>query len=182
MQFPTEELSKRITEFQIGESAEGALLGAVGLQIAGKQGRIHSEGFTDFAFADQVRPLLWERMQSVATNHGLTRFWTQEKAPFWNHCGLAKADAEALAKLPAVWKTVPGDWLTLKLRDDVEALISADQEFAAFMAAEKLRTQRAFAHAKVLKIVATFLAIGLFGLVVLGAFILFKKNPGAFHR
>ena len=138
MQFPTEDLSKRITEFQIGESSEGALLGAVGLQIAGKQGRIHSEGFSDFSFADQIRPLLWERMQSVATNHGLTRFWTQEKAPFWNYCGLVKPDEAALAKLPPVWKNVPGEWLTLKLRDDVEALISADQEFAAFMASEKL--------------------------------------------
>jgi N-acetylglutamate synthase-like GNAT family acetyltransferase len=182
MQFPAEDLSKRITEFQIGESTEGTLLGAVGLQVAGKQGRIHSEGFTDFAFADQLRPVLWERLRSVANNHGLTRFWSQEEAPFWNHCGLAKADSEALAKMPALWKTIPGDWLTLKLRDDLEALISADQEFAAFMAAEKLRTQRTFTHAKILKVVATLIAVFLLGLVALGAFIVLKKNPGAFHR
>jgi len=117
MQLPTDELSKRITEFQIGESTEGKLLGAVGLQLAEKQGRIHSEGFTDFSFADQLRPLLWERMQAVATNHGLTRFWTREKAPFWNHCGLSKPAPEALAKLPAIWREESADWLTLKLRE-----------------------------------------------------------------
>ena len=38
MRFPVEELGKRITEFQVAENAEGKLLGAVGLQIAERQG------------------------------------------------------------------------------------------------------------------------------------------------
>src|SRR5437763_4648115 len=93
MHFPSEELAKRVTEFQVAESAEGKLLGAVGLQIAERQGRVHSEAFTDFSLAEQLRPLLWERLHAVATNHGLLRLWTQEQAPFWNHCGLLKAEA-----------------------------------------------------------------------------------------
>src|SRR5215831_20838256 len=91
MRFPVEDLSKRVTEFQVAENAEGKLLGAVGLQIAERQGRIHSEGFTDFSLAEQLRPMLWDRVNAVATNHGLLRLWTKEEAPFWNRCGLVKA-------------------------------------------------------------------------------------------
>src|SRR5213592_3655391 len=78
MSFPGEDLAKRITEFQVAEGPDGKVLGAVGLQIAAKHGRIHSEAFNDFALADQLRPLLWDRINSVATNHGLLRLWTQE--------------------------------------------------------------------------------------------------------
>lgn len=49
MRFNTEELSRRATEFQIAESSEGTVLGAVGLQILERQGRIHSEAFSDFS-------------------------------------------------------------------------------------------------------------------------------------
>src|SRR5688572_24083219 len=81
MDFPVEELAKRITDFQIAEGPDGKVLGALGLQIAERQGRIHSECFTDFALAEQLRPLLWDRVHSVAINHGLLRLWTQEQAP-----------------------------------------------------------------------------------------------------
>ena len=37
MQFPTDDLAKRVTEFQVAEGADGAVLGAVGLQIAERQ-------------------------------------------------------------------------------------------------------------------------------------------------
>src|SRR5690242_10343011 len=61
MHLPAGELSKRVTEFQIAESTEAKLLGAVGLQMAERQGRVHSEAFSDFALAEQLRPLLWDR-------------------------------------------------------------------------------------------------------------------------
>ena len=112
MRFPAEDLARRVTEFQVAEGPEGKILGAVGLQIAERQGLIHSEAFSDFALAEQLRPLLWDRLHAVATNHGLLRLWTQEQAPFWNHCGLQRADAEALEKLPAPWRGPPGAWLT----------------------------------------------------------------------
>ena len=152
------------------------------MQIAERQGLIHGEAFTDFALADQLRPMLWERVQAVATNHGLLRLWTQEQAPFWTHCGLVKADGEILAKLPALWKARSDAWLTLKLKDDVQAIISADKEFALFMASEKERTQRAFQQAKVLKFIATLIAVALFGVVLVGAFVIFRHNPGLLRR
>jgi hypothetical protein len=177
MHFSADALSKRITEFQVAEGSEGQLLGCLGLEIAEKQGRIHSEAFTDFGLSDQLRPMLWERVRSVAANHGLLRLWTQEKAPFWNHCGLLQPDAEAEKKLPALWRNLPSGWLTLKLKDDLDAVLSADQEFSMFMAAEKERTARTFQHARILKVIATLIAFTLLVFIMAGAFIVMKKNP-----
>ena len=144
MNFPTDELSKRITEFQVAEGPGGALVGAVGLQIAQKQARIHSEAFSDFSLADQLRPLLWERINAVAINHGLLRLWSQEQAPFWSRCGLQTADAAALEKLPEAWRNQGLAWLTLKLKDDLDTLISADKEFALFMESKSSERRRRF--------------------------------------
>ncbi len=182
MRFPAEELARRITEFQVAVEPDGKLLGAVGLQMAERQGLIHSEAFTDFALAETLRPLLWERLQSVATNHGLLRFWTAEEAPFWNHCGMAKADPEALGKLPAAWRPLSKTWLTLKLKEDLEETISADRELALFMEMEKQRTQRALQQARILKHIATLIAFALFFLVLAGAFYLLRKNPQLLQR
>jgi N-acetylglutamate synthase-like GNAT family acetyltransferase len=182
LSLPAEELAKRITEFQLVVNETDQVLGAVGLQIAERQARIHSEAFLDFATADTLRARLWERVRAVATNHGLVRLWTQEHAPFWNHCGLVKAEAEALEKLPATWRGSPAPWLTLKLKEDVQEILSVDHEFAMFMEAEKQRTARAFQQAKVLKVVATLLAVTVLFFVIAGAFLLIRKNPQLLHR
>jgi N-acetylglutamate synthase-like GNAT family acetyltransferase len=182
MQFPVEELARRVTEFQVAESADQQVVGAVGLQINERQGRFHSEGFTDFALADTLRPQLWDRLQSVAANHGLVRLWTMEQAPFWSHCGLAKADPESLEKLPAAWRPLPGQWLTLKLKEDIEEVISVDKEFALFMETERQRTERAFQQARILKFIATLIALVVLFLVMAGAFFVIRKNPQLLHR
>jgi N-acetylglutamate synthase-like GNAT family acetyltransferase len=177
MQLPTQPLEKRLTEFQVAESQDGKLLGAVGLQMVGQQGRVHSEAFTDFSVADQVRPLLWERLQAIATNHGLARLWSQEPAPFWKHCGLLPATAETMQKLPPAWQGSPGDWLVLQLKDETEALVSADKEFALFMEAEKQRTERAFQHARMIKHVATLIAVLLAIFVFVALVFWLKRIP-----
>ena len=181
MNFPAEDLSKRITEFQVAESADGKLLGALGLQIAERQGRVHSEAFNDFALAEQLRLLFWERIQSVATNHGLLRLWTQEQAPFWNHCGLAKADAEKLGKLPSPWRNQPPGWLTLKLKEDPETAVSLDKEFALFMESEKQQTQKTFQYARMLKVIATLIAVAVLILILGAAFFMLRRNPHSGH-
>jgi hypothetical protein len=181
MLFPVDDLARRITEFQVAETEDGNLAGAVGLALAERQGLIHSEGFIDFALADHARPLLWERLNSVATNHGLLRFWTQEKAPFWAHY-LGKADESAMKKMPASWRSPKSEWLTLKLREDVAEVLSADKEFALFMEAEKQRTQRALQQAKMLKTMATVLAFMLLAAIIIGTVLLVRKNPSLLHR
>jgi hypothetical protein len=182
MQFPAEDLAKRVTEFQVAERSDGEVLGAVGLQIAQRQGLVHSEAFSDFALADHLRPLLWDRLHAVATNHGLLRVWTREQAPFWSHCGLLKADAEALPKLPALWSGSSSAWLTLKLREDVEAVTSLDKEFALFMQSEKQRTERVIQRARKLKAVMTLIAFVLLIAVGVWAARLFMRNPQLLHR
>jgi N-acetylglutamate synthase-like GNAT family acetyltransferase len=182
LRYPTEELARRVTEFQVAEGADGKLLGALGLQIAERQGLVHSEAFSDFALAEHLRPLLWDRVHAVATNHGLLRVWTQEQAPFWNHCGLLKADAEALQKLPVLWRGPSSGWLTLKLRDDVETVISLDKEFALFMQSEKQRTERVFQHARTLKTIVTLIALAVLIAVAVWAVRLFLHNPQLMHR
>ena len=182
MHLPADDLARRVTEFQVAETAEGKIVGAVGLQIAQKQGLIHSEGFTDFSLADPLRPVLWDRLHSVATNHGLLRLWTREQAPFWNHCGLVKADPESLEKLPVLWGSQTGAWLTLKLKDDLTTVLSADKEFALFMQSEKERTARTFQHARVLKVVATLIALILFGVVIAGLLFVAQHNQRLLHR
>ena len=182
MHYPADDLAKRVTEFQVAEDAEGKLLGGVGLQIAERQGLVHSEAFGDFALAEQLRPLLWDRLYAVATNHGVLRIWTQEQAPFWNHCGLVKADAEVLQKLPLLWRGSASGWLTLKLKDDVETVMSLDKEFALFMQSEKQRTDRVFQQARMMKTIVTLIAVGLLIAVVVWAASLFLRNPQLLHR
>jgi hypothetical protein len=183
MHFPADELARRITEFQVAIGPEGKLVGAVGLQLAQRQGLVHSEAFTDFSLAESLRSQIWDRIQAVATNHGLLRLWTQEQAPFWHHCGLAKADEEALQKLPAPWRNESSHpWLTLKLKDDLQEVILADKEFARFMEAEKQRSQRVLQQARALKVVATVIALGVLILVVVGALMLVKRNPQLLHH
>jgi len=182
MRLAVPDLGKRITEFQVAEGPDGKLVGAVALQVTARQGRIHSESFVDFSLADKLRPVLWERLQSVARNHGLLRLWTKEKAPFWSHCGLMAADAESMQKLPALWRTADGEWLTLKLRDDLETVMSLDKEFAMFMESEKQHTARTFQQARVLKIVATLIALAVLLLVLAGAFFVVKNNPRLLGR
>jgi hypothetical protein len=177
MHYPVPELARRVIEFQVAEGADGKVLGAVGLQIAERQGLIHSEAFSDFALAEQLRPLLWDRVHAVATNHGLLRIWTQERAPFWNHCGLARAEADALEKLPVLWRGPSSPWLTLKLKDDVETVVSLDREFALFMESEKQRTEQVFQQARMLKTVATVIAVVLLIAVVVWGVSVFMRNP-----
>lgn len=177
MQLDAGALSRRMTEFQIVESENGELVGAVGLQIAGRQGLVHSESFVDFAYADHARPLLWNRIHALAANHGLLRIWTQEQAPFWSHSGMVRPDAETSRALPAEFQRSTKDWLTLKLRDDIDALLTADKEFALFMEAEKRRTQRVLKRAAAIKYVVAFLAFCLLLAVIGAAFHILRRSP-----
>jgi len=181
MNFAVDELARHITDFHVAESAEGVLLGAAGLAVAERQGRVHSEGFTDFALADTLRPLLWERIQAVAMNQGLLRLWTQEQAPFWSHCGLVKAEAEALEKLPAAWRGLPSAWRTRKLRDDFDAIISADKEFAVFVESERQQTARSLRRGKVLKSFVTFLAFVFLALTAGAVFYVLWRSRQLHH-
>jgi N-acetylglutamate synthase-like GNAT family acetyltransferase len=158
MRFPAGELEKQLTDFQVVSDAAGVVVGAIAFQMTQRHGRIHSESFSDFSLAEKARPLLWERIQTLCTNHGLIRLWTLEQAPFWAQKGFQPVAATILEKLPEQWDRFKPGWQSLQLRDD-QALASLDKEFAMFVAAEKQRSEVALGQARALKTIATIIAV-----------------------
>ena len=176
-QLPAETLEPQFTEFQIAEDENGKLLGAIGLWVVENQGLLHSEAFDDFGVADQARPLLWERMQSVGRNYGLFRFWTTESAPFWVQQHFGTPTADQLAKLPPQFPATKHPWLLLKLKDEASpAVMSMEQHLALFKQAQQQESEKRFQQAKVMKFIAMVLAVLLFVIVFGGVFYLMKNK------
>jgi N-acetylglutamate synthase-like GNAT family acetyltransferase len=175
MHFSSDDLEKRLTEFQLVEAADGQFIGAVGLQIAGPHGLLHSEGYTDFAAADAARELFWERLRTIATHHGVFRVWTQENSPFWSRCGFQPATLELLERLPADWKKPAGQWLTFQLKDEA-AIATVEKELQLFRESEKKRTADALHQARTMTTTITIIAF-IVGFILIGvAFFLFLRR------
>lgn len=156
MRIPVADLDRRLTEFQVAERTNGEVVGAVGLQMMQRHALIHSEAFSDFGVADQVRPLFWQRLNALALNHGIARFWTRENTPFWTHNGLQPADEETLKRLPEAWDRSAAGWLTLRLKDE-DAIASLDKEFDMFVAEQKRQTEEALGSARKIKTIVAWL-------------------------
>ncbi len=182
MRLPADQLEGRLTEFQAIE-AGGQVIGALGFQIIGQYALLHSEAYSDFAFADAARELFLRRVESLAANHGVFRLWTQEHSPFWTHVGFLPATADTLARLPEGWKTAAGDWLTLELKNEEAVTAALETKFAGFMDAEKKMTARVSEKAKILKTIVTVagftVAILCFGIVI---YMLVHGNPFSGQR
>ncbi|HEY5233358.1 MAG TPA: hypothetical protein VIK35_07495 [Verrucomicrobiae bacterium] len=169
MRLPAEELEKRLTEFQVVENSEGEVVGAIGVQFSGQHALLHSEGYSDFAIADAARQLFWERIQTLASHHGVFRIWTQERSPFWKSFGFQPPNTETLERLPAEWKNeFDGGWLTLQLKNEEAIAAAFEKQFAPFMAGEKGETKKISEKAKTINLVITiagftvgFLCIGI---------------------
>ena len=175
-QLPAAELEKRFTEFQVAENSMGEIIGAIGLQVSTRYGNIHSETIPDFALADTLRPRLWDRLQKVAQNYGLFRFWTLESAPFWRQQGFGPPDGAARERFPAVYGDASKAWLTLKLKEQMEVSLSFDKEFELFKQSEQERTEKVFAQARALKWLAGAIAVLVFLFVLAGSLYLFKNR------
>ncbi len=174
MRLPVSELGleKRLTEFQVAEQPDGKIMGAVGIQVMGSQARLHSEAYADFAQADELRHLFWQRIQPLASNHGVLRLWTQERVPFWTRLGFQPANKNVLEKLPEAWDRSSPEWLTLQLKDE-DAIASLEKEVAMFMQTEKQKTADLLRRAQTMKnfwlviaFLVAFLILG-FGLMML---------------
>ncbi|HVR35822.1 MAG TPA: hypothetical protein VMS21_08225 [Methylomirabilota bacterium] len=178
-QLQPRELEKRVTDFQLVETAEDRIAGCIGLRLSGLHGSIHSECFQDFGDADRLRPLLWSRLKSVAQNHGLARLWTRETGVFWHQEGLRPATPTELERLPAELGERDDKWCTLQLRDeDAISAISLDKEFAVFREVERERTERIFQQARLFKLIATLVAALLLIFVIVGGYLLWRRGQG----
>lgn len=172
------DLERQLTDFQVVTDEVGIVIGCAAFQMNQRHARIHSEAFEDFSLADYARPVLWTRMQTLATNHGLMRLWTQENSPFWSRSGFQPAAEDDLERMPSVWDRFGPGWLTIKLKDE-ETIASLDKEFALFVESEKQQRGQLLDQTKLIK----NLALGGVFLVVLFLIIaavwLFLKQRGA---
>lgn len=178
MLLPADELEKRLTEFQVVETADGELLGALGIQIVRQHARLHSESYLDFAHADEARQLFWKRIKTLASNHGVFRLWTQERSPFWSQLGFRSVNAAKLSELPPEWQPDRGEWYTLQLKDEQAIVNALDKDFAAFMSAERRNTERTYEQARTLKTIITVIGftIGILCFILAG-YLLIHRNP-----
>ena len=154
-------LEKRLTEFQVVCDAEGKVLGAVGMQRHQHHGLLHSEVFADFALADTLRMLLWERLRNVGRNYALARVWTRESSQFWRVEGFDPPDEEQLAKFPIAFGPADaGPLFTLKVRDDPFAEMTPEQEEVLLKQHLRADTDKMLRQAQTLRRCAIIVAIG----------------------
>jgi N-acetylglutamate synthase-like GNAT family acetyltransferase len=178
MRLTADELEKRLKEFQVVENADGNVLGAVGIQVSKQYALLYGEGYSDFSVADAARELFWQRIQTLAANHGIFRIWTQETSPFWTRWGFQPANAEILSRLPDEWKASEGKWLTLELKNEAAVTAALENKFAGFLDAEKKQTARVAEKARTLKTVITVIGFTI-GILCIGIaiYLLIHRNP-----
>lgn len=169
------DVERHLTEFQLIASLEGDLIGAVALRHEGKQGWLHSEAFVQPEHEDAFRPLLWQRVQNLARNHGLVRIWTLEEAPFWHREGFVPADQELVKKLPRSFGSSQHHWRVLVLHDEVVDKVSLEHEFEMFQQASRASMEDVIGQARRLRSWAYTVGIGIFVVVlVLGGYLLVR--------
>ena len=179
MRLSPDELEKRLTEFQVVENSEGVVVGAIGIQFSGHHALLHNEGYTDFGVADAARHLFWDRIQTLAANHGVFRIWTQERSPFWKNYGFQPPSAEMLTRLPVEWKNeFDGGWLTLQLKNEEVITAAFEKQFAGFMAAEKQSTDRVSEKVQTFRTIVTGLGFAI-GFISIGIaiYLFVHRNP-----
>ena len=178
MRLPADELEKRVNEFQVAEGPEGTVVGAIGIRCSGQYALLYGEGFSDFSIADAARELFWDRLQTLAANHGVFRVWTTEGSPFWTRWGFQPAKTELLSRLPEQWKSGGAQWLTLQLKDEEAVAEALKTKFAGFMDSEKEQTARVHERAKMLRTAITVAGFLIFFVcVVVLVYLLKHRNP-----
>ena len=179
-QLPAEALEKRFTEFQVVCDDTGQVLAALGLQLAGAQGWLHSEAIAKPELSDALRALLWKRLQIIIQNHALERLWTRMNTAFWREHGFERASEELLKLRPAAFPLNDQEWLVITLRA-ANATAALEREFAqiqALQAQEKEKTQARIYWIKRAALVVTVLV---FALVLVWAVIMVKYGRRMFQ-
>jgi N-acetylglutamate synthase-like GNAT family acetyltransferase len=173
---PTAELEKCFTEFQIAENP-AQVVGALGLRIAGPHGFVHGEAFHRAVGDEVLRPLLWQRVLTVAANHGLVRLWMRYTGTFWSGLGFTPAD-DIVGRLPQEFGARDEGWFTLQLKDEQAAGTSLEKEFELFRQVTRDETEAMMRRAKTLKLVAAVVVSAVFILVLFGLYIYFSSRGG----
>lgn len=179
MRLPAEELDKRLTEFQVVQNPDGRVLGAIGIQFSKQNALLHSEGYSDFGIADAARELFWERIQTLASNHGVFRIWTQESSPFWLRWGFLPANAEMLTRLPSEWNNENPEWFSFQLKDEDAIKAALEKEFSHFSKAEREQIAQFSERAKTIRTVFAIICFLIFAICI-GVLVWLMKNRNPF--
>ncbi len=137
------ELERRLAEFIVVEK-DGTVAGCVGLEMFQQQGHLYGEAYVHPRLAELLRPVLWERVLRVATNHGLARLWTRLRDPFFEQQGLAWAGEEARREVPRRFGRSDQAWRMVQWREE---LPEAVQTFFDVELEQELRLQRSYRRA-----------------------------------
>jgi len=175
-QLDADDLEKRITEFQVAYDAEGKILGSIGMKREGDDGWVHSEAFSDFGVADQLRRVIWERLKTIAKNYAMARIWMRDCGLFWKELGFDEADEKMKGQLPAGFGDKGGNWYVIRLRNDpfADGTEAAKRQELMFREALRAETERTLRQARVVKIIALVMSIVLFAVIVLAGIKLFE--------
>jgi N-acetylglutamate synthase-like GNAT family acetyltransferase len=179
MQLSPDDLEKRLTEFQVAENSKSEVVGAIGIQFSKQHALLHGEGYSDFGVADAARQLFWERIQTLASNLGVFRVWTQERSPFWKNFGFQPPSADIFTRLPAEWKNeFDGGWLTFQLKNEEVINAAFEKQFAPFMAGEKIGTEKISEKVKTINTIITVAGFAI-GILCIGIaiYLLVHRNP-----
>jgi N-acetylglutamate synthase-like GNAT family acetyltransferase len=182
--FAVGELEARFTEFQVVETSDGQIIGALALQIQGKQGHLHSETIAKPEHTEALRTVLWERLKKVAENHGLMRLWTSAAHTHWMEAEFRAPSAAEQEKCPAQFGETPGGWLILQLKEESAQAISLEQELAIFREAQKAESEAFHQQAQKMRLIATLVAFLFLVAVLIGGFYWFQyiKDPDKFKK
>lgn len=182
--FAVGELERRFTEFQVVESREGKLIGALALQIQGNQGFIHSEAIALPEHTEALREVLWDRINKVAGNHGLVRLWTSAAHSHWTSAEFRAPTEAEQGKRPPQFGNVLEGWLVLQLKEESSQAISLEQELAIFREAQKAESLAFHQQANKIKLFVTIIAFLVLILVIVGGYLIvqYYQNPNKFKK
>ncbi|HEY0552030.1 MAG TPA: hypothetical protein VGF13_20685 [Verrucomicrobiae bacterium] len=180
-QWPAETLEKRFTEFHLVADTDGRVLAAIGIQMGGTQGLLHSESIGRAEISDALRGLLWERLQVIIKSNSLERLWTQLNSHYWRDLGFQRATAEQLKMLPAKFAQGERPW-TVKSLCAADANAVLEREMAEIKALQLREIARAQQRVQTMKKIAlgVTVVVCLIGIAFVVA--LLKYGPQLFHR
>lgn len=158
-EFPSEDLERVLTQFQVAEGAEGVVHAALAFTVDKQQGLVHSDMFVRQELENLLYPLFWARIQSLAKYHSINRLWTLVRHPFLLDQGFKEASARQLEKLPGPFGNPQAHWLTLSLRDETVSALTIEKELELFARSQQENNARIMRQAKTLKIAALVFAV-----------------------
>jgi N-acetylglutamate synthase-like GNAT family acetyltransferase len=178
---PVDDLERRFTEFQVVVDGDSQVLGTVGLQISANHGLLHGEAIAKPELADQVRELLWNRIQMVARNHSLDRIWSHMNTPFWRKTGFRAATEDELEAMPESLGEKRNMFL-LPLREGEGSAEAIEKQFAMLRALHEEESQQLQRRVSAVKKLALVLTVVVAFLVIAFAVVALKYGPKFLQR